>query len=166
MPDRKRNITDDAKKIIQEAVRAVLPDAAVERALRNHSVERPVTLLAIGKAAWRMADAAWRTIGQENVRQGIVITKYGHVEGPIGCLELFEAGHPVPDAHGVTASRRALEMARSLTAEDEVILLISGGGSALFEVPAEGVTLEGIAGVTAQLLMENGYNVVDVEDLL
>ena len=107
MLDRERNITDDAKKIIQEAVRAVLPDAAVERALRNHSVERPITLLAIGKAAWRMADAAWRTIGQENVRQGIVITKYGHVEGPIGCLELFEAGHPAGRARRCSFAARA-----------------------------------------------------------
>ena len=152
MPGWKQSITEDANEIIQNAIAAVLPDAAVERALREHAVERPVTLIAIGKAAWRMADAAWRTLGAEKVRQGAVISKYGHIEGPIGCLELFEAGHPVPDEQGVATSQRVLEMVRTLTAEDEVILLISGGGSALFEVPAEGVTLDDIADVTAQLL--------------
>ena len=152
MPDWKRSITGDANEIIHGAIRAVLPDAAVERVLRDHAVEKPVTLIAIGKAAWRMANAAWRTLGAQKVRQGVVITKYDHIEGAIGCLELFEAGHPVPDACGVAASQRVLEMVRSLTAEDEVVLLISGGGSALFELPVDGVTLEDIAGITAQLL--------------
>ena len=147
-----QEITDDANQIIQASIAAVLPDAAVERALAQHDIHAPVTLIALGKAAWRMADAAYRALGAQHVKQGVVVTKYGHCEGPIGCLELYEGGHPVPDENGVRATRRVLDMARTLTAEDEAILLISGGGSALFECPAQGVTLEDIADVTRQLL--------------
>ena len=145
-------ITEDARKIIDAAIDAVLPDAAVRSVLEERTFSSPVTLIALGKAAWRMADAAYRTLGEKQVKQGIVLTKYGHCEGAIGCLELYEAGHPVPDENGVRASARVMEMAQALGAEDEVVLLISGGGSALFECPAPGVTLEDIADVTAQLL--------------
>jgi len=146
------DITDDARRIIRASIEAVLPDAAVVRALAQHEISRPVTLIALGKAAWRMAAAAHRVLGADRVKQGVVVTKYGHCEGPIGCLEMHEAGHPVPDENGVHAARRVLEMAHGLTKEDEVILLISGGGSALFEHPAPGVTLEDIADATRALL--------------
>ena len=152
MPHWNQSIIDDANRIIDASIKAVLPDAAVERALARHAVEKPVTLIAIGKAAWRMASAAHRALGDEKIKQGIVVTKYDHSEGPIGRLEIYESGHPVPDENGVQAAARVLEMARGLTAADEVILLISGGGSALFEFPAGGVTLEDIAAITEQLL--------------
>jgi len=145
-------IVSDAKKILSSAIAKVLPDAAVERALKEKKPEKPVTIVALGKAAWRMADAAVRTLDSDMVRQGIVVTKYGHCEGKLGCLELYEAGHPVPDENGVRATQRALDMVRGLGPEDEVLLLISGGGSALFESPAPGVTLEEIADATRQLL--------------
>lgn len=147
-----QSIMQDARQIIGASIEAVLPDAAVERALSRHAVSRPVTLISIGKAGWRMADAAYRALGGQNVKQGIVVTKYDHCEGPVGSMELYEAGHPVPDENGVRAAARVLEMVRSLNEEDEVILLISGGGSALFEYPTDGVTLTDIADVTRQLL--------------
>ena len=150
--DAENRVVSDANRIVDAAIKQVLPDAAVERALKDKHPAKPVTIVALGKAAWRMADAAVRTLGGDWVRQGIVITKYGHCEGKIGCLELYEAGHPVPDENGVRATQRALEMVRSLGAGDEVVLLISGGGSALFESPAPGVTLEDIADITRQLL--------------
>ena len=146
------SIIRDANRIIKASIEAVLPDAAVERALGTYKIEKPVTLISLGKAGWRMADAAYRVLGEKNVKQGVVVTKYDHCEGPIGCVELYESGHPVPDENGVKATARVLEMVRTLTTEDEVILLISGGGSALFEYPAEGVTLDDIADITRQLL--------------
>lgn len=145
-------IIRDAKQIIRASIEAVLPDAAVARALGGRRVNGPVTLISIGKAGWRMADAAYRVLGAENVKQGVVVTKYDHSEGPIGCMEIYECGHPVPDENSVKAAARVLDVVRPLTAEDEVILLISGGGSALFEYPAEGVTLADIADITKQLL--------------
>ncbi len=150
--DEKSRVVQDAKRIIAASIARVLPDAAVARALAGYRPAHPVTLIALGKAAWRMADAAYRTLGEAQVRQGIVVTKTGHTEGPIGCLEHYEAGHPVPDARGVRAAARVMEMVRPLGEEDEVLLLISGGGSALFELPAPGVALSDIADVTRQLL--------------
>lgn len=141
----------DANKIIMDSITAVLPDAAVQRALSGRAFPRGVTLVAIGKAAWRMAHAACDVLGGQ-VRGGVVITKYGHSEGPLAGLEIVEAGHPVPDENAVTGARRALELVGSLTAEDTMLFLVSGGGSALFELPLEGCTLEDMAAITRQLL--------------
>ena len=141
----------DAQKMVSRSIAAVLPDEAVFRALRGRTFSRPVIVVAIGKAAWRMARAAHDAL-EGQVSRGIVITKYAHSEGPIGNLEIYEAGHPVPDENGVAAARRALELVDGLAPEDMVIFLISGGGSALFELPAEGVSLTDIADMTRQLL--------------
>ena len=144
-------MTEDAKRIIDDSIRAVLPDAAVYRALEGRRFDRPVTVIAIGKAAWRMANAAAKALG-ENLREGIVITKYGHSEGDIPRMTIYEAAHPIPDEAGVAATRAALALADRMTAQDEVIFLVSGGGSALFEQPLEGVTLDDCAEITRQLL--------------
>ena len=92
-------MTEDAKRIIDDSIRAVLPDAAVYRALEGRRFDRPVTVIAIGKAAWRMANAAAKALG-ENLREGIVITKYGHSEGDIPRMTIYEAAHPIPDEAG------------------------------------------------------------------
>ncbi len=110
-----------------------MPDEAVQRALEGHSFSGRVVLAAIGKAAWRMARAAWETLGAEQILRGAVLTKYGHLAGPIGTLELYEAGHPVPDAASEAGTSRILSLTEGLTSEDTVLFLVSGGGSALFE---------------------------------
>ena len=144
-------IKQDAQRIIRDSIAAVLPDAAVKRALEGRVFPRGVTLVAIGKAAWRMASAASAVLGDQ-INRGIVITKYDHSEGALPRIEIVEAGHPVPDASGVAGARRALELVRGLTAEDTVLFLVSGGGSALFELPAPPCTLDDIAALTRQLL--------------
>ena len=86
-------LRDAAQEIVGQAIRAVLPDAAVRRALagfRPHGGR--VLLVAAGKAAWRMARAAVDVLG--HVDGGVVITKYGHVQGQIPGVDCFEAGHP------------------------------------------------------------------------
>ena len=103
-------MTEDAKRIIDDSIRAVLPDAAVYRALEGRRFDRPVTVIAIGKAAWRMANAAAKALG-ESLREGIVITKYGHSEGDIPRMTIYEAAHPIPDEAGVAATRAALALA-------------------------------------------------------
>ena len=79
-----------AEYIIKESIAAVLPDAAVKRALERRTFDRPPILVAIGKAAWRMAKAAYDKL-EGNILRGVVITKYEHSEGPIGPLEIYEA---------------------------------------------------------------------------
>ena len=119
----------DADSVIEAGIRAVLPDAAVVRALREFRPGRGRTLLvAVGKAGWRMAAAARNALS--SIDGGIVITKYGHIERPLPGIECCEAGHPVPDENGFAATARALKLVRGLTKEDSVLFLLSGGGSA------------------------------------
>ena len=72
--------------------------------------------------------------------QGLVVTRYGH-GAPCKRIEIVEASHPVPDAEGLAAAGRILKLATGLTADDLVVTLISGGGSALLSLPADGLTL-------------------------
>ena len=123
-----------ADQIIRQAIDAVLPDAAVKRALEGKTFPGKVILVAAGKAGWQMAKTAWECLGTR-IEKGIVITKYDHVKAPIGNLVCLEAGHPIPDENSFSATRQALEMVSGLTAQDTVLFLLSGGGSALFEDP-------------------------------
>ena len=129
------NLRSDADGIIQETLAEILPDAAVEKALRGHTFGAGrVVLIAVGKAAWQMAHAAADVLG-ERIDTGLVITKYGHVMGEIPRIRCVEAGHPVPDENSLAATMEALALTENLTAEDTVLFLLSGGGSALFEQP-------------------------------
>ncbi|MEN3974542.1 glycerate kinase [Emcibacter sp. SYSU 3D8] len=83
--------------------------------------------------------------------EGLVVTRHGH-GAPTSGIEIVEAGHPVPDASGERAARRILGLVGGLTADDLVICLLSGGGSALMPLPAPGLTLADKQAVTAALL--------------
>ena len=129
-------LRQDADTIIASSLKAVLPDAAVRRALESeafHPQDGRILLVAVGKAAWQMAHTAVTTLGR--VDEGIVITKYGHVRGTIPGVTCYEAGHPVPDENSFAATEKALTMVQNLTDKDTVLFLLSGGGSALFEKP-------------------------------
>jgi len=148
----------DADRIVEEAIAAVLPDAAVQRALEGRVFPGRVLLVAAGKAAWQMAAAAVACLG-EQIEQGVVVTKYGHVMGPIDRCTCYEAGHPVPDENSFIGTRAALDLVQELNATDTVLFLLSGGGSALFEdslVPADE-----LQDVTRQLLA-CGANIVEM----
>ena len=147
--------------IIKEAIRAVLPDEAVKRALEGKHFPGKVLLVAVGKAAWQMAAAAHSCLGDQ-IHCGIVITKYDHVRGPIGNLVCREAGHPIPDAQSFSATREALQLTADLTAEDTVLFLLSGGGSALFESPL--ISGEQLQDITAQLLA-SGADIVEINTI-
>lgn len=127
-------LRETADLIIKAAIRSALPDEAVRRALAQWEPKGRVCLVAIGKAAWQMANAAYALL-EDKISQGIVITKHGYSMGAIGALRIREAGHPVPDADSYSATQEALEMVQGLTASDTVLFLVSGGGSALFESP-------------------------------
>ena len=139
----------DAEQIIAEALSAVQPDEAVRRALGDVAFEGRIVLIAVGKAAWQMAHAAYDVLG-DRISSGVVITKYQHAKGRIGSLTCYEAGHPVPDENTLRATQAACEAVRGLTAQDTVLFLLSGGGSALFEQPL--VSLSELQDITEQLL--------------
>lgn len=135
--------------IMNRAIHAVLPDEAVFRALKGKHFSGRVILVAAGKAAWQMAKAAHDCLGSR-IERGIVITKYGHVNGPIADFTCLEGGHPIPDENSFRATRSAVDLVRGLSAQDTVLFLLSGGGSALFEDPL--VPSDELQDITAQLL--------------
>ena len=139
----------DAEAVVRAAIDAVRPDAAVRRALARIALAEDLDLAAVGKAGWQMASAAVRYLDRP-LRRGIVLTKYGHVMGDIPGVICREAGHPVPDEGSFRGARDILEMTRGLRAEDTVLFLLSGGGSALFEAPL--IPPEELQDVTGQLL--------------
>ena len=143
------NLRAHAERIIQEAIFAVQPDAAVRRALEGKDFPGKVVLVSAGKAAWQMAKAAHNVLGS-HIDKGVVVTKYKHVMGDIPGVLCYEAGHPVPDENSFSATREALAAVSGLTEQDTVLFLLSGGGSALFEDPL--VSGEELQDITKQLL--------------
>jgi glycerate-2-kinase len=156
----------EARAVIERAYRAgiavVAPDAAVRRVLRQSAdgfavdgQEIPVAgrlvVVAIGKAATSMARAAAEVLGGR-ITAGYLLTKDGHIDDPLGGFEAFEAAHPVPDERGIAATRAILDAVDGLEGGDTVLALISGGGSALFESPASGLSLEDMQRTTDLLL--------------
>lgn len=121
-------------EIIDGSIRECLPDEAVKRSVRTIPKARGKrALIAVGKAAWRMAKAAIEA--GVTCDEGAVITKYGHVGGELPGIRCFEAGHPVPDGNTLRATRYAMSLVSSLGKEDQALFLLSGGGSSLFEEP-------------------------------
>lgn len=133
-------------------------DAAVASAdprvvLAGQLPDRPkgrVVVVGAGKSAAVMAaavEAAWPGVPLS----GVVVTRYGHGY-PTARIEVLEASHPVPDAAGAAAARRILDAVAGLTADDLVLFLVSGGGSALTTLPAPGLTLDALMAVNRALL--------------
>ena len=156
------NVLDDAHLIIKEAIDRAMPDNAVKAALGSVSLPHKVRLVAIGKAGYQMARAAYDHLGSR-IEKGVIITKYGHSAGSFSeDIAIYEAGHPVPDGNSVLAANAALELAHSLTPKDTLIFLVSGGGSALFEKPlVPGGELQDI---TNQLLA-SGADIVEMNTI-
>lgn len=129
--------------------------AAVTRALPEHTLAASLPspprgrtlVLGAGKAAGAMAQALQALWPQDAPLSGLVVTRYGHIPPPpaglagAGRIEIVEAAHPVPDAAGLDAAERMLALTQGLGADDLVLCLISGGGSALLTLPCEGLTL-------------------------
>lgn len=145
----KKTLREHADQIISQSIAAVQPDEAVRKALRQIEFPGGIYLVAAGKAAWRMARAASECLG-DRIEAGVVVTKYGHVMGPLPNCTCYEAGHPVPDENSFRGTQAALDLVADLTEKDTVLFLLSGGGSALFEKPL--IPGEELQDITAQLL--------------
>lgn len=111
---------------------------------------RNIYVIGGGKAGGSMAKAVEEILGQR-VTAGLVNVKYGY-GAQTEIIHLNEASHPIPDAAGMAGTRQMAELARKATARDLVICLISGGGSALMTLPAEGITLADMKSLTDALL--------------
>ena len=148
-------------------------DVAVKRALPIDntaaflpSVPKGRTLvLGAGKAAGAMAHAVEALWPKDAPLSGMVVTRYGHTpERPAGVparLKVVEASHPVPDAAGLAAAEEILQLTKGLTSDDLVLCLISGGGSALLTLPAEGLSLAEKQAIN-QALLKSGANISEM----
>ncbi len=160
---------DLVPELVQAALRAADPAAAVQRAVRLeddllHVADktydlnrvRHVYAVGAGKASATMAQALEEMLG-ERLTGGIIVTKYGYAR-PTRRVTVREAGHPIPDEAGVQATRELLDLVDQADVDDLVLALISGGGSALLVAPAEGLTLEDIQ-ATTDLLLASGATI-------
>ena len=134
-------LKNDALDIINAAIKASLPYEQTAKVLGGLKLPQSgITVFAIGKAAIPMAKAAADVLGGR-IKTGLAVTKYGHTgDFSSEYFEVIEASHPVSDENSILAAERALEISDSLTEKDTVVVLLSGGGSALFEksaVPAD-----------------------------
>ena len=176
MTAQKPNAAPDANTHPREFLKH-LYRAAVARALPLENTGRylpaPPTLasggrtivIGAGKAGASMAQAVEALWPADAALQGLVVTRYHHIpprpEGLRQRIEVVEAAHPVPDAAGLAAASRMLAMVQGLTKNDLVLCLISGGGSALLTLPAEGLSLEDKQGIN-QALLNSGANIVEM----
>ena len=156
-----QTLRSDAEKAIYTAINAVMPEGAVRKALLGKQFPGRVFLVAAGKAAPKMAEAATSVLSAP-ITDGVVISKYGHFEEPITGLRCFEAGHPVPDKNSVAAADAVLKLTENLREDDTVLFLLSGGGSALFEKPL--IPLEELQDITSQLLA-CGAEIVEINTI-
>lgn len=122
-------------------------------------------VIGAGKAGGSMAQAVEALWPADAPLEGLVVTRYHHIPPrPAGLkqrIEIVEAAHPVPDAAGVAAAQRILAMVQGLTKNDLVLCLISGGGSALLTLPAEGLSLEEKQRINKALL-NSGANISEM----
>jgi len=146
-----------------------LYDVAVRRALPLHNTaaflpappKGRTLVLGAGKAGGAMAQAVEALWPVDAPLSGLVVTRYHHTPprpaGLVQRIEVVEAAHPVPDVAGLAAAQRMLELTNGLTADDLVLCLISGGGSALLTLPADGLTLEDKQRINRELLNSGAH---------
>ena len=149
---------DAARAVFDAALRAGDVGPLVHRALRE--LDQPprgrVLVVGAGKASGAMAAAAEEALG-DRVTDGVVAVKDGHL-APTRRVRLLEAGHPVPDRRGAEAARAIRDLASTASEDDLVLVLVSGGGSALTPAPAPPITLEEKQSLT-RLLLRAGANI-------
>ncbi|WP_159911031.1 glycerate kinase [Pantoea sp. 18069] len=164
LPDPHRQPREFLNALFATAVRSALPLHAIAEHLPAPPRGRTVVIGA-GKAGASMAQAVEALWPADAALTGLVVTRYDHVPArPAGLaerIEVVEASHPVPDAAGMRAAERILALVQGLTADDLVLCLISGGGSSLLTLPADGLTLEDKQRINRQLL-ESGADIAEM----
>ena len=168
-------LIDDAQALYQAAIRSVRADQLFRQVDLDALLEKPVAayrrvvVVGTGKASMAMAGAA-EALLDDQLDEGLVVVPHGYPahlpasqRAPV-VVDVVEAGHPVPDRAGVEAASRVLALAASCTQDDLLLVLISGGGSALWPAPAEGLSLENIQ-ATVRLLLHSGADIHQMNTL-
>jgi hydroxypyruvate reductase len=167
----------DVDRIAQAALTAVAPETCLRRALHVEGDQlhvaketfdlsriRGIIVVGMGKASARMAATLEDLLG-ERISRGLVVTAHGYRAATrkvgIRKIKIVEASHPVPDACGLAAANRIVTIVEEANEEDLVIVLISGGGSALLPLPASGIALCDLA-ATSELLLRSGAKIEEI----
>jgi glycerate 2-kinase len=169
---------DGIQAVQRAALAAVEPGAAVRRHLQCQgdllcaggrtydlaAVER-IWVVGGGKAATAMSAALFDLLG-DRLSGGLVVTKYGHLDPRLdtGPVRVVKAGHPVPDEAGLDGARRMSDLLAGVSERDLVLAVISGGGSALLTLPAEGLALSDLQSTT-ELLLRSGATIVELNTI-
>jgi len=142
------------RRLLEDSFRAAVAAADPLKILGPHLPRPPrgrTLVAAAGKAAASMAAAVERDWPQGAPLDGLAITRYRHAL-PTSRIRVIEAGHPVPDQAGEAGAREIVQRVGALTADDLLLALLSGGGSSLLSLPAEGIAMADLKAVTTQLL--------------
>lgn len=161
------NVSDlrtTATLIFKEAVAAADPKRSLRTALKNHPLpnlrDGRIILIAFGKASIALMEEALDHIPAGTQYQAIAVTNYENFQTIEGC-EVHASGHPVPDENGAKAAGRVIDILKNASANDFILTLISGGGSALLPAPRKGLTLQDKID-TNQVLLQNGYDITEI----
>lgn len=153
-----KNLSAEKRKqqlltIFDAAVAAVSGQQAVEHAIDNDSDYDPDTIIAVGKAAIGMCRGALNRF--PDAKQAFVVTKYDHADEDILSRQnvtVMETAHPVPDGQSLQAGAELRSLVQSLAADSRLLLLVSGGASALSESLPDGMSLEDLQAITDEML--------------
>ncbi len=180
-------LKSDALEIYKEAVHKMFPHRAIKENIRINgkflifgfpdspvfkqeiSSFNEIYIFAVGKAAFSMTESALDALNisgiKEKIRGGVVITKDGHSgKKDLSPLQVFEASHPVPDERGLRATEKIINMLKNTGEKDLVLLLISGGGSALFEALPDGISLDDLGNLT-EILLTCGADIKEINTI-
>jgi glycerate 2-kinase len=153
-------------EILKESKKRFSPYNVLYEQLVHLPFNRPIYVLALGKAAYQMAEAVLYHASQEEyirIREGLVITRYGNVKGPLDKMTIIESSHIAPDANSLKAGDAVLEFVQKLAADDYLLVLLSGGGSALMEKLEEGANIEDV-NEQIRRLMKSGADLEEIDD--
>jgi len=170
--DKQVKLRADLWQIAQAALNAVTPEECLRRAVRMEEehlsvggrtfdlaqIER-IIVVGMGKASARMAVALEELLG-DLISTGLIVTADGYLV-PTQRVKVVEAAHPIPDARGLAAARRIASLVDAAREKDLVIVLISGGGSALLTLPTSGITLSDLSR-TNELLLRSGAKIQEL----
>lgn len=170
-----RELRAHAREIFAAGLRSADPLAAVARqvGLRDHRLTvadrtydldgiRRILVAGCGKASARMG-LALETILDSRISDGVIVVKYGHGLS-LEKIKVVEAGHPIPDEAGLDGARQVYDLVSGASEADLILFVISGGGSALLPLPADGLSLEDKQ-QTTQALLTSGATIQEVNAL-
>lgn len=159
-----------ALTLMEEVIESTDPYEAVKRVLKlekgklivkgeEFPVKGKIYVLAFGKAACSMAKAIEEVL-EGKIVEGLAVTKYGYAL-PLKKIRVIEAGHPIPDENSMKGAQLGVELAKKVGENDILLVLISGGGSALFMLPEDGISLEDKM-KTNELLLKSGAKIYEI----